>query len=394
MKILKNKDSKRTFSKKQWCSFLPFVSWLMIYSYCPNQRLSIVFFCLYYLFLLFYWSKEIIINCKKTIALIKEIRRRTYFYVTDTDYESDVVKRREVGQNFVSLAYGIFFAFGAVLYLFFQIGIDLNKKGYISVIVFSLVFIAIFSYMRYYWTSFYYYLLPIIILSVNESLFSWEKIGSTNSIIVYFIICGISYLVFSLILPVPYLRKVSNTTLIVGAMVSIVVPTLMEYIITNHIIEQIYTDDKALQVLLTDLPEQLDKFANSDNSIKKLLNNLSILIIKDQMKVFSTINFLWLSGYVIGSFIINIKLKLGTMKANVLYDRRFDADIRYETLRDIVYFGGDSFKNRIVDNSEYRRIIYEREEKEQFISSEHNWLTTYLISKWNHIVTRLQTFIQ
>lgn len=391
---MKNKDSKRTFSKKQWYSFLPFVSWLMIYSYYPNQRLSIVFLCLYYLFLLFYWSKEIIINCKKTIALRKEIRRRTYFYVTDTDYESDVVKRREVGQNFVSLAYGIFLAFGAVLYLFFQIGIDLNKKGYISVIVFSLVFIAFFSYVRYYWTSFYYYLLPIIILSVNESLFSWEKIGSTNSIIVYFIICGISYLVFSLILPVPYLRKVSNTTLIVGAMVSIVVPTLMEYIITNHIIEQIYTDNKALQVLLTDLPEQLDKFANSDNSIKELLNNLSILIIKDKMKVFSTVNFLWLSGYAIGSFIINMKLKLATIKAKALYEDCFDGNKSYEILRDIVYFGGDEFKNRIVDNSEYRRIITEREEKEQFLTMEHYLLTNCLIFIWKCIITNLQKFIQ
>ena len=366
----------------------------MIYSYYPNQRLSIVFLCLYYLFLLFYWSKEIIINCKKTIALRKEIRRRTYFYVTDTDYESDVVKRREVGQNFVSLAYGIFLAFGAVLYLFFQIGIDLNKKGYISVIVFSLVFIAFFSYVRYYWTSFYYYLLPIIILSVNESLFSWEKIGSTNSIIVYFIICGISYLVFSLILPVPYLRKVSNTTLIVGAMVSIVVPTLMEYIITNHIIEQIYTDNKALQVLLTDLPEQLDKFANSDNSIKELLNNLSILIIKDKMKVFSTVNFLWLSGYAIGSFIINMKLKLATIKAKALYEDCFDGNKSYEILRDIVYFGGDEFKNRIVDNSEYRRIITEREEKEQFLTMEHYLLTNCLIFIWKCIITNLQKFIQ
>lgn len=389
-----NNQSNKTLSKKQLISALPFIIGMIISNYYSNKAILMTYFCIYYLGLVIFWGREIISKCKHTVSLIREIRQRRYFYVTDTDYESDVVKRREVGTSIIIFAYGFFFAVLSLIYIFFQVGIASNLRYYLGVIAACLVLIAIFFRMRYYLTSCYYYLLPIIILSVNESLFSWEKIGSTNSIFVYFIICGISYLVFSLILPVPYLRKVSNTTLIVGAMVSIVVPTLMEYIITNHLIEQIYTDNKALQVLLTDLPEQLDKFTNSDNSIKELLNNLSILIIKDQMKVFSTVNFLWLSGYVIGSFIINIKLKIGTMKANMLYDRRFDADIRYETLRDIVYFGGDSFKNRIVDNSEYRRIIYEREEKEQFIPIEHNWLTTYLISKWNDIVTRLQTFIQ
>lgn len=340
-----NNQSNKTLSNKQLFSALPFIVGMIINYYCSNKALLMVYFGIYYLVLVFFWFREIISKCKHTVSLIKEIRQRRYFFVTDTDYKSDVVKRREVGTSIIIFAYGVFFAVLSLIYIFFQVGIASNFGYYLVVIAFCLVLIAFFFHVRYYWTSFYYYLLPIIILSVNESLFSLEKIGSTNSIIVYFVITGISYLVFSLILPVPYLRKVSNTTLIVGAMVSIIVPTFMEYIVSNP------------------------------------------------TKVYSTINFLWLSGYAIGSFIINMKLKLATIKAKALYEDCFDGNKSYEILRDIVYFGGDEFKNRIVDNSEYRRIITEREEG-QFLAIEHNWLMNCLISIWKCIITNLQKFIQ
>lgn len=339
-------QSNKTLSKKQLISAIPFIVGMIINTYYSNRTLLMIYFSFYYLGLVYYWRREIISNCKHTISLIKEIRQRRYFYVTDTDYKSDVVKRREVGTSIIIFAYGFFFAVLSLIYIFLQVGIASNLIYYLGVIATCLVLIAIFFRMRYYWTSFYYYLLPIIILSVNESLFSWEKIGSTNSIIVYFVITGISYLVFSLILPVPYLRKVSNTTLIVGAMVSIIVPTFMEYIVSNP------------------------------------------------TKVYSTMNFLWLSGYAIGSFIINMKLKLGTLKAKALYEDCFDGNKSYKILRDIVYFGGDEYRNRIVDNSEYRRIITEREEEEQFLTMEHDFLTNCLIFIWKCIITNLQKFIQ
>ena len=46
------------------------------------------------------------------------------------------------------------------------------------------------------------------------------------------------YLVFTLLLPIPYLRKVTSSTLIFGALLSIIIPTLMEHILSNYIIGQ------------------------------------------------------------------------------------------------------------------------------------------------------------
>lgn len=398
---MENKNPQLT--TKQWKSFGPIFLIMVLNYYYQNQELLFFLFCVYFFFMLVLWWKEIIKEWTNTIKCRKRIRKRFYFYVTESGHKTDIVKRRKIGKVILITAYGVFFALGILFYLFNKIGLNLHSIKILGVglnvviwIVILLLLIAILLNMRYYWTSLYYYVIPIV--SLGMSSVKIENISSTESIIRYFCFLIMMYVVFTLLLPVPYLRKVTNSTLIFGALFSIIVPTLMEHILSNYVIGQFAQPTMTVQNLSNVLPRDFyDSLYKSGfiNEINEIIELLFLVIIKSKLKIFSTINFLWLSGYILGSFIINIKLKLSEMRASSIYDRiLYGEKITYNALRNVVYFGGESYKNRIIDNVVYRTIIYNKESKKEFLEVEYHWIITLLLNIWRWCLKKLQQCIQ
>ncbi|MGT2547967.1 hypothetical protein ACQCTK_04550 [Streptococcus milleri] len=398
---MENKNPQLT--PKQWISFGSIFLIMVLNYYYQNQELLFFLFCVYSFFMLVLWWKEIIKEWINTIKCRKRIQKRFYFYVTESGYKTDIVKRRKIGKVILITAYGVFFALGILFYLFNKIGLNLHNTKILVVglnvviwIVILLLLIAILLNMRYYWTSLYYYVIPIV--SLGMSSVKIEDISSTESIIRYFCFLIVMYVVFTVLLPVPYLRKVTNSTLIFGALFSIIVPTLMEHILSNYVIGQFAQSTMTVQNLSNVLPRDFyDSLYKSGfiNEINEIIELLFLVIIKSKLKIFSTINFLWLSGYVLGSFIINIKLRLGEMRASSIYDRiLYGEKVTYNALRDVVYFGGESYKNRIIDNVVYRTIIYNKESKKEFLEVEYHWIIIILLNLWRCCLKKLQQCIQ
>lgn len=384
---------------KYWFTFFDNGSELLF-----SKSRIIIYFIQWILFL---YASTLVEKIRKvwtnTIKLRQRIQKRFYFYVTESGYKTDIIKRRKIGKVILITAYGLFFVLGISFTLFNRIGLNLHKIkilgvgiNVVSLIVVLLVLTAVLLNMRYYWTSLYYYVIPIV--SLGLSSVKIDDIGSTESIIRYFCFLIIMYLVFTLLLPIPYLRKVTNSTLIFGALFSIIVPTLMEHILSNYVIGQFAQSTMTVQNLSNVLPRDFyDSFYKSGfiNEINEIIELLFLVIIKSKLKIFSTINFLWLSGYVLGSFIINIKLRLGEMRASSIYDRiLYGEKVTYNALRDVVYFGGESYKNRIIDNVVYRTIIYNKESKKEFLEVEYHWIIMLLLNLWRCCLKKLQQSIQ
>lgn len=392
-------NNQPQFTNKQKLTFGLILLVIFLYYFYPTQNLLMVSFSIYYFSMLILWWKEIVQKWKETSRLHKEIKERLFFNLTELRYETDVIKRRKVGEVVLFSAYGLFLAVGIFFYLFNKVGINLYKIGFLgnglAYIIFGLVFIAIVMHIRYYWISVYYYVIPILSLSfLNVTL---EEIGKTESIIRYFCFVVVLYVILTLLLPVPYLRKVTSSTLIFGALFSIIVPIFMEHILSNYVMEQFSQNIVKMQEIYNYLPKDFLNFLNEHglvNEINEIIELIFVTIFRSELKVFSTINFLWLSGYVIGSIIINIKLKLGEMRATAIYDKLLsDQEVEYSDLRDAVYFGGDTFKHRVVDNVVYRKIIYDTESEKEFLKIKHNCFVTLLMNVWNWCIAKLQMCI-
>lgn len=388
---------------KQWISIGSLFLIMVLNYYFKNPELLFILFSGYYFFMLVLWRREIIKEWINTKKLRQRIQKRFYFYVTESGYKTDIIKRRKIGRVVLLTVYGIFFALGILFYLFNIIGLNLHKIkilgvgiDVVSLIVMLLVLAVVLLNMRYYWTSLYYYVIPIV--SLGLSSVKIEDIGSTESIIKYFCFLIMMYVIFVLLLPIPYLRKVTSSTLIFGALLSIIIPVLIEHILSNYIIGQFTQPTMIMHKFSNILPNEFNYLLHKSgytDEINEIIELLFLVIIKSKLKIFSTINFLWLSGYVLGSFVINIKLKLGEMRASSIYDRIiYGGKVTYNTLRDVVYFGGDSYKNRIIDNVVFRTIIYNKESKKEFLEVEHHWIIKLLLDFWKWCLNKLQQCIQ
>ena len=117
--------------------------------------------------------------------------------------------------------------------------------------------------------------------------------------------------------------------------------------------------------------------------------------------ILGTMNFLCISSYSLGSFIINMKLKLGDSKAKEIYSEliaqektsKSDDSQTYSKIRDCIFYGGESYKNRIIDNLKYRELIDKVEFSKTKHTIRHNCFINLLKKLWNWINNRLRSWI-
>lgn len=308
-------------------------------------------------------------------VLYHEVRMREYFFVTDEGYRTDLKKRRELGEKIYKITN---FSFFTVIILLVGLSIIFGKIT-IPISVLSSVFLwiataGIMLQARNYLTSLYYYLIPIIPVLLYIDLLKRSEI---LALIIFFVLIAIIYLIFVLIVPIHSLRKINNTTLIFGVLLSIAVPILFEYIISIHFSDYFLSTINPLvykEFMQSIESKQVYNFIidNPDisNLLKIILDTLGRVELNEEKEIFSRMSFLWLSSYAIGSLIINAKLKIGSLVAKDLFMKVQQAvhkeNVKYELLRDCVYFGDERIQDFIVFDEVFYSIIQREERQKQF----------------------------
>ena len=338
----------------------------------PNNLGKFVAICIF-IGLLFFWKNKLINKVQLKWNLLKEIRRRKYFYITEKGYKTDLKKRRELGSAVYLLTNIGFMVIIAVVSLF-----NLNNlgvfKGLIVILLIGAMIIAVVGIInaaKNYLTGLYYYLIPMVIL-----LFTLDYVKSFSdikSILIYIIWVFIAYSVFVILLPLHSLRKITNTTWLFGVLTTLLVPLLLEYFFKYYIVNEVYgqisNEPITLETLMNlNLSAEVISFFKENPDVIELIKRLREMSISIEIHSFtselSVIRFLLLTAYSLGTIIITSKIKLGKSKAKDLYNKiKSSPEVQYSELRDCIFYGGEEDENRIMDNESFRSKIISEEEK-------------------------------
>lgn len=338
----------------------------------PNNLGKFVAICIF-IGLLFFWKNKLINKVQLKWNLLKEIRRRKYFYITEKGYKTDLKKRRELGSAVYLLTNIGFMVIIAVVSLF-----NLNNlgvfKGLIVILLIGAMIIAVVGIInaaKNYLTGLYYYLIPMVIL-----LFTLDYVKSFSdikSILIYIICVFIAYSVFVILLPLHSLRKITNTTWLFGVLTTLLVPLLLEYFFKYYIVNEVYgqisNEPITLGTLMNlNLSAEVISFFKENPDVIELIKRLREMSISIEIHSFtselSVIRFLLLTAYSLGTIIITSKIKLGKSKAKDLYNKiKSSPEVQYSELRDCIFYGGEEYENRIMDNEIFRSKIISEEEK-------------------------------
>lgn len=246
------------------------------------------------------------------LPILKDVRKRKYFFVTEKGYKTDLRKRREIG-NIIYWITNIGFV---LLTLFAAIFLRGNFTSFIKYLIHGAIGLAIFGIVlaaRNYLTGLYYYLIPWIVLLATIDYM--PHCDNNIKVIAIFILWTLlSYTVLTVLLPLHSLRKVNNTTWIFGVLTTLLISIIFEYglqysfvnnsqneliskVITIESLEQFKVSIKVKQIIV----DLLKRFIEISNSYEMSSINSEL----------SLMRFLMLTSYSIGSIIINLKIKLG-----------------------------------------------------------------------------------
>ena len=320
----------------------------------PNNLGKFVAICIF-IGLLFFWKNKLINKVQLKWNLLKEIRRRKYFYITEKGYKTDLKKRRELGSAVYLLTNIGFMVIIAVVSLF-----NLNNlgvfKGLIVILLIGAMIIAVVGIInaaKNYLTGLYYYLIPMVIL-----LFTLDYVKSFSdikSILIYIIWVFIAYSVFVILLPLHSLRKITNTTWLFGVLTTLLVPLLLEYFFKYYIVNEVYgqisNEPITLETLMNlNLSAEVISFFKENPDVIELIKRLREMSISIEIHSFtselSVIRFLLLTAYSLGTIIITSKIKLGKSKAKDLYNKiKSSPEVQYSELRDCIFYGGEEYEN-------------------------------------------------
>lgn len=351
--------------------------------------------CLMLGFLFICFRRKICEVINKNYLLLKDIRKRKYFYITEEGYKKDLMKRREFG-TFI-------FRIACLFVLLFIIAllplISLYRFKYVNALLFILTliaFVAIVINFRNYLTSLYYYIVPLCLLAV--SLEYNVDLSTFDGILTFIARSLITYVVFTIMLSLPSLRKITRTSWMLGVLTTLLLPLVLEHVLPN-MTTSMMRDNLAVKTITIEMLQNTGQF--TDDVVETIKSNPILLEILNKfvhivafnkadkdVRLLYTIEFLCVSSYSIGALLINIKLRLGESKAKDIYKELLSNNVtndleKYKLLRDCVFYGGQKFEESIMKNSEYVNIINEHESSKEFYEEKREWiLIPLLIVSW------------
>ena len=318
--------------------------------YQINITISKIISIVIFFALIIMWRSNYVKLISNTIKLRKEIRNKNYFYVTERGYISDLKNRRKLSINFFIVMY-------IILLIFYII-----NSNIINNILLLIIFFPIIVLFNSYLTNFLYYLIPWIIV------FETIKYENIKLIIIFLTIALISYSILTLLWPIYSLRKISSKTWLFGFLVTLIVTIGLEYIFKFYINEKVHSvlffSDKLGELLEEEtFPSEVVRFLKDNPNF---LNKFEQIIISYELnEIFSKISlirFLILSSYSIGKIVIDLKIKLGELKAKDIYNKiRKSKNVQYSDLRDCIFYGGDKYKDKIFANPSFEDTLVETE---------------------------------
>ncbi|MEB3060901.1 hypothetical protein VJJ74_07060 [Parvimonas micra] len=345
---------------KEIISFVLFCIALQLYQSNINIIHIITKFII--LGLLIVWFDDYLKLISSTIKLTKKIRNKKYFFVTEKGYISDIIKRRMLSKKFCIIVY-IMSLIISIFIIFIKPNIIKNIFfNYIYIILLLIASFSIIVFFKNYLTNFLYYLIPWII--VIETI----KYENIKLIIIFLTIALISYSILTLLWPIYSLRKISSKTWLFGFLVTFLVTIVFEYIFKFYINEKVQSElffNYYLVELLEQqtLPSEVVRFLKDNPN---LLNKFEKILISYELNEIyskiSLIRFLILSSYSIGKIVIDLKIKLGELKAKDIYNKiRKSENVQYSDLRDCIFYGGKEYEDKIFTNTSFESIISKKE---------------------------------
>lgn len=311
------------------------------------------------------------------LPILKDVRKRNYFFVTEKGYKTDLKKRREIGNDI----YWIINLSSIFVVIFTTILLRYNWLSflkYLLPVALGFVILGIVLVARNYLTGLYYYLVPLIVLLANIDYI--PHCDNNIKVIAMFILWTLlSYTVLTVLLPLHSLRKVNNTTWLFGVLTTLLISIIFEYVLQysfvnnsqNELISKVITIESLEQFKVSIKVKQiivdlLKRFIEISNSYEMSSINSGL----------SLMGFLMLTSYSIGSIIINLKIKLGESKSKDIYDKIIlSEEVKYTELRDCIFYGGEKYEDKILSNPGYRSIILKEESCREKYKETSLWIT-------------------
>lgn len=334
---------------------------------------AIVFIILLIIFI------TILLKFKDTkLPILKDVRKRKYFFVTEKGYKTDLRKRREIG-NYIYWITNLFLILVVMIITPIVLRYDwLSFLKYLPIVALGFAIFGIVLAARNYLTGLYYYLVPLIVLLATIDYM--PHCDNNIKVIAIFILWTLlSYTVLTVLLPLHSLRKVNNTTWLFGVLTTLLISIIFEYglqysfmnnsqneliskVITVESLEQFKVSIKVKQIIV----DLLKRFIEISNSYEMSSINSEL----------SLMRFLMLTSYSIGSIIINLKIKLGESKSKDIYDKIIlSEEVKYTELRDCIFYGGEKYEDKILSNPDYRFIILKEESCREKYKETSLWIT-------------------
>ncbi|EMB96374.1 Uncharacterised protein [Streptococcus mutans] len=311
-----------------------------------EQYLQFISFIIF-IGLVVFWRNEFCQWIKLKYKLFKNIRSKSYFFITDNGYKTDLKKRRDLGSAIYELTnIGLLTIIIILSFINKIFGVQLTGLG--RWLIFGGTVVAMFGILfaiRNYLTGLYYYLLPwIVILCTVDYVHSYSNI---KAIIIFIVAVLISYILLTLSLPLHSLRKITNGTWIFGVLTTLLIPLLLEYIFKYYMMDTIRGEliSKPITVELlekSNISTDIIAFVKVNPIIIELINrfrDMSVSYELDSMgNELSVVRFLVLTSYSLGNIIITLKIKLGESKAEDIYSKIKSAqNVKYSELRDCIF---------------------------------------------------------
>ena len=327
--------------------------------YQINNIINKIILMVIFLALMIMWIGNYITLISNSIKLIKEIRNKNYFYVTERGYVSDLKNRRMLSKNFCTIMYIILL----IIIIFIKPNIIKNNFfDYIFIIILLIASFSIIVFFKNYLTNVLYYLIPwgIVIETIK-----YENIKLIN---IFLITALISYIILTLLWPIYILRNISSKTWLIGFLITLIVTIGLEYIFKFYINEKVHSvlflNDNLVELLEEKtFPSEVVRFLKDNpNFFNKFEHILISYELNEIYSKISLIRFLILSSYSIGKIVIDLKIKLGELKAKDIYNKiRKSENVQYSDLRDCIFYGGEKYKDKIFENPSFEYTIVEKE---------------------------------
>lgn len=269
----------------------------------------------------------------------KELKNLIYFNILEKNAKTDAKKRQElVGyiNNLFLIQYIL------LLFILLPVKVIFGLDNEIAIFVIGITILAVFLPLLKY-TIFPFYALPLAIMCLKINNSDYSNYSNFKFMVTILIL----YFIISLIYPAIYLRKLEkNITILAGLVVILITLVIQDYLELGNL---------------------------------SLLSNTDINISEELLEINKS---LIISAYSLGGIIIKLRLNYFNKRAEKYYNKLL-YDIASNDKREIynickycIFYGGENYKNRILDNKICRDIICEKEEnylQELLQNSENNY---------------------